>query len=148
MKIDENEDTCIICLESVHSCIESNILCNFCKCMICSSCNEQYLSYNYNKCTICRTNLNVLIVNMNNTQANNTLHGIPQPVHNQLKKNIFGLFLFTLFIYLSYVIGTYISGSTGSSWIFVNIVVGCITISVISIFFLNFVRLCFTLCRR
>jgi len=92
---DEDDNTCIICLESINTDIESNIVCNVCKCRICSSCNEEYLSYNYNTCPKCRTHLNVFLVNVNNTQQNNSLYGIPQPDYSQFKKNILASFIFS-----------------------------------------------------
>ena len=68
------DDTCIICLDPIDIEIESNILCNNCKCLICSECNYNYrYTYNYQECPKCRRFLSILILNDNN-QTTQQLH--------------------------------------------------------------------------
>ena len=144
----QNDDICIICLESFNTDLESNIVCNVCKCRICTSCNQEYLSYNYNTCPKCRTHLSVFLVNFNNTQEDNSFHGIPQYDNSDFKTSIFYIILFFFLLYLSYLIGVSLTGRGGMSWIFINIFLGAVTISLIIITLLYFFKICFTSCRH
>ena len=123
------DDTCIICLDPIDIEIESNILCNNCKCLICSECNHKYrYTYNYQECPKCRRFLSIVIVNDDN-QTTQQLN------HNRYNYNgfILGLGLVTFGV-ISYYTGVAITSYDNIDFIVLNLFIGvCINGFILSL---------------